>query len=196
MSSHRDSSDSAFESFLTTLSSASLDTRIAAFEALKIDLQAESTLLQTHDSQIAHHSGKVNKTHSDLNTLKAFDLNSGSVPTLVDVETKSFSSIGSIINYIFDVGSNTRGYVTINASGTLSANNWFDVKFQSSLIDSTNSNGYFWQDLFLVPSSASHEIIEQSRSFDSGVMRIRAYLENSSVYSGSELCKIFFRVTQ
>ncbi len=193
MSSHRDSSDSAFESFLTTLSSASLDTRIAAFEALKLDIQTEATLLHTHASQIKKHEVKVERTDSDLHTLKAY---TGSVPAMVNVETKSFSSIGSIINYIFDVGSNTRGYVTINASGTLSANNWFDVKFSSDLIDSTNSNGYFWQDLFLVPASASHEIIEQSRSFDSGVMRIRAYLENSSVYNGNELCKIFFRVTQ
>ena len=73
MSNHRDSSDAVFDAYLATLTETSLDAKIAAWEALKVLLDAEKAAVATQRGQIVKHKRKVNDMLEDLSALKNFE---------------------------------------------------------------------------------------------------------------------------
>ncbi len=79
MTSHRTLSDAAFQTYIAGLSQSSLVDRIAAINTLKTQVQTEAHLLKTEDTQIRKHTFKVDKTHADLHTLKAFTFQNASI---------------------------------------------------------------------------------------------------------------------
>ena len=74
MTSHRQSSDSQFDTHLSSLADDTLANKKTAWTSLKSDLGGENTELFGHQNQISKHRKKVNDMLEDLETLEAFQL--------------------------------------------------------------------------------------------------------------------------
>lgn len=95
MTSHRQSSDSQFDTYLSSLADDTLANKKTAWTSLKSDLGGENTELFGHQNQISKHRKKVNDMLEDLETLEAFQLAASKV-VYVNASAPSSGADGSI----------------------------------------------------------------------------------------------------
>jgi hypothetical protein len=143
---------------------------------------------------------RVDLTHSLvypwLSTTAVVDLLGGALPTITApsaltaddltgslVETFAASSLADIENHVFDVGSNTTGYIQITPSAeitrTSSTGNghFFSISIKSATAIAVTK---FWQDQVVLPTNATWRLIEQERTWTGDTMSKRMTLEGGS----------------
>ena len=95
------------------------------------------------------------------------------------VETFAASSLADIENHVFDVGSNTTGYIEITPSAEItrtsgvSNNHFFSIKIKSAEAIAVTK---FWQDQVVIPANATWRCIEQERTWAGDTMSKRMVL--------------------
>ena len=111
------------------------------------------------------------------------------------IEEYTFTNEAALDAHIFQLGSNSSGYVQINCSSAVSENSlaWFKINVHSTLIE--NQPFKLWQDQITVPAGASWNFIEQERSFSSGVMTKRNRLDENYPAGQAYMLRLYFRIT-
>jgi hypothetical protein len=161
---------------------------------------------------------RVDLTHSLvypwLSTTAVVDLLGGALPTITApsaltaddltgslVETFAASSLADIENHVFDVGSNTTGYIQITPSAeitrTSSTGNghFFSISIKSATALAVTK---FWQDQVVLPTNATWRLIEQERTWTGDTMSKRMTLEGGSFgnipANAAFAMKVYFKI--
>ena len=161
---------------------------------------------------------QVDLTHSLIypwhSTTAVVDLLGGALPTITVpaatnandltgslVETFAAASLADIENHVFDVGSNTTGYIQITPSAeitrTSSTNNshFFQIVIKS---DEAQAVTKFWLDQVVIPANATWRCIEQERTWSGDTMSKRMTLEGGSFgnipANAAFAMKVYFRI--
>ena len=86
MTTHRNTNDSTFDTYLLTLDETTIDNKFTDFSDLKTDLDTEKNTVHGQRTQLEKHISKVSQMLEDLNALKAYSLSIGDIAG-IDQET-------------------------------------------------------------------------------------------------------------
>ena len=135
MTNHRASSDSVFDTHLTTLDATSLDNKTTAWSGLQTNLDSEKTLLNGQKGKLANHVGKVEQMLADLQTLKAFESGGASdISQLTGVTQETAQSPTGTVTFTGggqwlttpDQGNRTSGQINVEFQNSINPG-WLSV---------------------------------------------------------------------
>ena len=107
------------------------------------------------------------------------------------IETFSMGSEADLDNHIFQLGSNTTGYIQVDTTAPFTEQGlqWFKIFVQSDVLAASPHK--LWQDTII----SDYRIIEQERSFNSsGIMEKRNRLGANVPTNTTSFFKLYFRI--